>query len=68
MPRKKKIHGYDGPTGAYAVVGGRTVSLATDPAGLLALTDAALLTGLGFSEKAAEYRDLAERRNTTVTA
>jgi hypothetical protein len=66
MPPTKKIIGYNGPTGAYAVVQGRIVGLSTDPEGLLALTDSALLTGLGFSDKAAEYRELAERRNTTA--
>lgn len=54
MLQPKHITDYDGPTGAYVVMGGAIVAL-TDPAGLIALTDSALLTGLGYSEKAAQY-------------
>jgi hypothetical protein len=55
----KKINGYDGPTGAYAAVGNQILPL-TDPGALLALTDSALLTGLGLSPKAAEYAEIAD--------
>jgi len=59
MLKPKKIIGYDGPTGAYVVTDGKVVPL-TDPAGLIALTDSALLTGLGASDKAAEYAEIAQ--------
>jgi len=52
---KKKIHGYDGPSGAYAVIDGRILPLAGDPVGLVSLADSAMLTGLGFTAKAAEF-------------
>jgi hypothetical protein len=59
MLKPKKIIGYDGPTGAYVVTDGRITPL-TDPAGFVALTDSALLTALGASEKAAEYAEIAQ--------
>ena len=40
----------------YAVVDGEFLPL-SDPRALVALTDSALLTGLGYSEKAAEYQN-----------
>ena len=58
MPKHKNIVGYDGPTGAYVAVEGKIVSL-TDAGDFIALTDSALLTGLGSSEKAAEYAEIA---------
>lgn len=54
MLTPKKIHGYDGPTGPYVALRGQTLPL-TDPAAIIALTDSALLTGLGYSDKAAQY-------------
>jgi hypothetical protein len=59
LPRHKKIIGYDGPTGAYTAVNGRLLPI-TDPGAHIALTDAALLTGLGASQKAAEFAEIAE--------
>jgi hypothetical protein len=67
MPKQRKIIGYDGPSGAYAVVAGAFLPL-SDPRALVALTDSALLTGLGYSEKAAEYQKLIERRRQPVAA
>lgn len=61
MPKQRKIIGYDGPGGAYAVVDGKFLPL-SDPRALVALTDSALLAGLGYSDKAAEYQKLIERR------
>lgn len=61
MPKQRKIIGYDGPSGAYAVVDGKFLPL-SDPRALVALTDSALLAGLGYSDKAAEYQKLIERR------
>jgi hypothetical protein len=58
MLKQKKITGYNGPTGAYIAMAGRIVPL-TDAGGFIALTDSALLAGLGASEKAAEYAEIA---------
>jgi hypothetical protein len=65
MPKQRKIIGYDGPSGAYAVVDGEFLPL-RDPRALVALTDSALLTGLGYSEKAAEYQTLVQSRRMPV--
>jgi hypothetical protein len=69
MPTTKqpKIIGYSGPTGTYVVTGGRTMSL-SDPNAMVALVDSTLLTGLGYSEKAAEYQKLASSRNKHALA
>ena len=40
----------------------------SDPQAIVALTDSALLTSLGYSEKAAEYQKLIERRRQPVAA
>ncbi len=63
MPASKqpKIIGYNGPTGAYVVADGHTMSL-SDPNAMVALVNSALLTGLGYSEKAAEYEKLTSSR------
>ncbi len=60
MPASKqpKIIDYNGPTGAYVVADGHAMSL-SDPNAMVALVDSTLLTGLGYSEKAAEYQKLA---------
>jgi hypothetical protein len=58
MLKQKTIIGYNGPTGAYIALNGKIVPL-TDAGGFIALTDSALLTGLGASSKAAEYADIA---------
>jgi hypothetical protein len=67
MPKQRKIIGYDGPSGAYAVVDGEFLPL-SDPQALVALTDSALLTGLGYSKKAAEYQELVQRRRQPAAA
>jgi hypothetical protein len=67
MPKQRKIIGYDGPSGAYAVVDGEFLPL-SDPQALVALTDSALLTSLGYSEKAAEYQKLTQRRRQPAAA
>lgn len=59
LKRHNKIQGYSGPTGAYAAVDGQIVPL-TDPGAHIALTDTALLTGLGLSPKAEEYAEIAK--------
>jgi hypothetical protein len=61
MPKQQRIIGYDGPSGAYAAVDGKFLPL-SDPRALVALTDSALLAGLGYSDKATEYQKLIERR------
>jgi hypothetical protein len=65
MPKPRKIIGYEGPSGAYAIVGGQVRPL-NEPSALVALTDAALLTGLGYSERAAKYQRLAQSRKQPV--
>jgi hypothetical protein len=67
MPKQRKIIGYDGPSGTYAVVDGKFMSL-SDPQALVALADSALLTSLGYSDKAAEYQKLIQRRRQAVGA
>jgi hypothetical protein len=67
MPKQRKIIGYDGPSGAYAVVDGEFLPL-SDPQALVALTDSALLTSLGYSKKAAEYQKLMQRRRQPAAA
>ena len=66
MLQPKKIRDYNGPTGAYAVLDSRIVSM-TSPGGFIALTDAALLTGLGSSDKAAEYADIAQAHGAVTS-
>ncbi len=66
-PKHPKIIGYDGPSGAYVVAGNRTLPL-SDPDAMVALVDSALLTGLGYSEKAAKYQELARSRNKHALA
>jgi hypothetical protein len=61
MPKQQKIIGYDGPSGAYVATDGKFLPL-SDPQAIIALTDSALLTSLGYSEKAADYQKLIERR------
>ena len=61
MRKPKKIIGYDGPSGAYVVVDGQIKPL-SDPSALVALADAALLTNLGYSERAAQYQRLIQSR------
>ncbi|HEY2282006.1 MAG TPA: hypothetical protein VGH60_00460 [Solirubrobacteraceae bacterium] len=67
MPKQQKIIGYDGPSGAYVATDGKFLPL-SDPQAIVALTDSALLTSLGYSEKAAEYQTLIERRRQAVGA
>lgn len=69
MPKTKqpKIIGYNGPSGAYVVTGGHTLPL-SDPDAMVALVDSALLTGLGYSEKAAKYQQLARSRSKHALA
>lgn len=63
--KPKKIIGYNGPSGAYAVVDGQIKPL-SDPSAFVALADAALLTSLGYSERAAQYQRLAQSRKQPV--
>ncbi len=67
MPKQRKIKGYDGPSGAYVATEGKFLPL-SEPQALVALTDSALLTSLGYSEKAAEYKKLIQRRREPVAA
>ena len=61
MAKQRKIKGYDGPSGAYVVTEGKFLPL-NDPQAVVALTDSALLTSLGYSNEAAKYKKLARRR------
>lgn len=67
MSKQRKIIGYDGPGSGHVVAGGKFMPL-DEPQALVALADSALLTGLGYSEKAAEYQKLIERRRQPVAA
>jgi hypothetical protein len=66
-PKQRKIIGYDGPSGAYVVTDGKILPL-SEPAAVVALVDSALLTSLGYSEKAAEYQRLAQGRKKLAVA
>ncbi len=66
-PRQRKIVGYDGPRGAYVVTDGKILPL-SEPAAIVALVDSALLTSLGYSEKAVEYQRLVQSRKKLVSA
>jgi hypothetical protein len=65
MRKPKEIIGYEGPSGAYVVVDEQVKPL-SEPSALVALTDAALLTSLGYSERAAQYQRLAQSRKQPV--
>ncbi len=67
MPKQRKIKGYDGPSGAYVATEGKFLPL-SDPQAVVALTDSALLTGLGYSDEAAKYQKLAQGRRQPVVA
>jgi hypothetical protein len=67
MAKQPKIIGYNGPSGAYVVAGGRTMPL-SDPRAMVALVDSALLTGLGYSEQAAKYQKLVCSRSKHALA
>lgn len=67
MPKQRKIIGYDGPNGAYVVVDGKFMPL-SEPQALVPLTDSALLTSLGCSDKAVEYQKLIQRRRQRAAA
>jgi hypothetical protein len=65
MRKPKEIIGYEGPSGAYVIAGGQVEPL-SEPSALVALTDAALLTSLGYSERAGQYQRLAQSRKQPV--
>jgi len=67
MSKQRKIIGYDGPGSGHVVAGDKIMPLDA-PQALVALTDSALLTGLGYSEKAATYQKLIEHRRQPVAA
>jgi len=67
MPKQQKIIGYNGPSGAYVATDGKFLPL-SDPQAIVALIDSALLTGLGYSKKAAEYQKLMEHRRQPAAA
>ena len=67
MPKQRKIIGYDGPGSGHVVAGGKFMPL-DEPQALVALADSALLTGLGYSDKAAEYQTLIQSRQQPVAA
>ena len=66
MPKQRKIIGYDRPSGGPHVVVDEGFVPLSEPRALVALTDSALLTGLGYSDKAVEYQKLIERRRQPV--
>jgi len=67
MLKQRKINGYDGPSGAHVATEGRFLPL-SEPQALVALTDSALLTSLGYSDEAAKYQKLAQGRQQPVAA
>lgn len=53
----QKFVDYDGPTGLFVATKGGIKPL-QDPSALVALADGAMLSSLGYSEKAGEYQAL----------
>lgn len=58
---KRKFTDYHGPTGAYVATDRGLLPLASAE-GMAELMDSAMLVSLGYSEKAAEYQRLIEKR------
>lgn len=56
---------YHGPTGAYVATDRGMLPLAS-PEGMAELMDSAMLVSLGYTEKAAEYQRLVEKRKASV--
>lgn len=52
---------YHGPTGAFVATERGILPLAS-PEGMAEIMDSAMLVSLGYTEKAAEYQRLVERR------
>jgi hypothetical protein len=58
---KRKFTDYHGPTGAYVATDRGLLSFASAE-GMTELMDSAMLVSLGYTEKAAEYQRLIEKR------
>ena len=58
---KRTFADYHGPTGPYVATDRGILPLAS-AAGMVEVMDSAMLVSLGYSEKAAEYQRLIERR------
>lgn len=58
---KRKFIDYDGPTGPF-IATDRGILPLDSPEGMAAAMDSAMLVSLGYSEKAAEYQRLIEKR------
>lgn len=57
----QKFVDYDGPTGLYVATRDGIKPL-QDPAALVAMADSAMLTSLGYTDKARAYEKLIEAR------
>jgi hypothetical protein len=64
---RRRIRNYDGPRAGYLAARGSLLKI-TDPAGILALADSALLLSLGPTAKATEYRQQMEARESRIAA
>jgi len=58
---RRKFIDYDGPTGPF-IATDRGILPLDSPEGMAAAMDSAMLVSLGYSEKAAEYQRLIEKR------
>lgn len=58
---------YHGPTGPY-VATERGILPLTSPEGMAEVMDSAMLVSLGYSEKAAEYQRLIEKRGAVSSS
>ena len=58
---KRKFTDYHGPTGAFVATDRGILPLASAE-GMAELMDSAMLVSLGYTEKAAEYQHLVEKR------
>jgi hypothetical protein len=64
---KRKFTDYHGPTGAYVATDQGLLPLASAE-GMAELMDSAMLVSLGFTEKAAEYQRLIEKRRAAASS
>jgi len=58
---------YHGPTGPYVATERGILPLAS-PEGMAEVMDSAMLVSLGYSEKAAEYQRLIEKRRAAASS
>lgn len=63
---KRNFIDYDGPTGPFIATDQGILPL-DSPEGMAAAMDSAMLVSLGYSEKAAEYQRLIEKRQAAAS-